>query len=86
MGEISTLPNFREFDARVRQRFPEGGGGAGGGDVMWQQSVENRLTGLDMRIEGMRKDINGDFRWTWGIVVASFAGLLGAVARGFNWL
>jgi hypothetical protein len=85
MGNVSMLPKFREFDARVRQRFSEGGGN-GGGDVMWQQSVENRLTGLDLRIEGMRKDINGDFRWTWGGMVVGVLTLLGTMAAGFGWL
>jgi hypothetical protein len=48
----------------------------------WQQTVETRLSELRQDI----RDLRGDFRWTWGLMITLFAAMLGAMAKGFGWL
>jgi hypothetical protein len=65
----------------------------GGGMDAWQQSVESRLAQLhadlmDVRgeVRVLRGEMGGWFRWLIGLLVVSFAAVLGVMARGFDWL
>lgn len=76
-----------------RRRRQRGGGGSGGGTGAWQQSVENRLAQLhadimDVRgeVRALRGEMGGWFRWLIGLLVISFAAILGVMGRGFDWL
>lgn len=62
-----------------------GSGNGGGGMDPWQSSVESRLTSLGQDVRDLRKDMNGDFRWTWGLLVAGLIGLGTMMAHGFGW-
>jgi hypothetical protein len=81
------------LERRRRQRRRGGGASGGGGMDAWQQSVENRLSQLDGHVLDLRTDIRGlrtemgaHFRWLYGLLVLSFAAVLGVMARGFGWL
>ena len=64
------------------------------------ERLEKRLDGMDARLDRMDgrldrivSDQRSDFRWVVGIlfggfgtVLASYLGLLGVMAHGFNWL
>lgn len=78
-------PWLENSDREIRRRFGHSGDDGGDGH-MWEQSVENRLGALDQRIEALRSDMNRDFRWTWGGMIAGLILLLGVLAKGFGWL
>jgi hypothetical protein len=70
-----------------------GGSGSGGGVDAWQQSVESRLAQLhtdlvDVRgeVRALGSEMGGWFRWLIGLLVISFAAMLGVMARGFGWV
>ena len=78
--------------SRIEARLERFGSGGGGMDA-WQQSVENRLSQLDGHVLDLRTDIRGlrtemgaHFRWLYGLLVLSFAAVLGVMARGFGWV
>lgn len=83
--ELSDSPDTQLLDERIAQaldqaakagRIETGGGGdhTGGMDA-WQQSVENRLTNLDRKIDR-------NFTITWGGIIG--LGLIGV--GGFAWM
>lgn len=79
----SVVPeNWRaEYARSAVEQFDRLGGG-NGGNSMWQQSVENRLSQIHQDI----RDLRSDFRWTWGGMVIGGIGFLGVLAKGFGWL
>lgn len=59
----------------------------------WQQSVENRLTGIDQRllniqgqIDDLRRDLRGEIRTVLYGGIAAVVALAGMMARGFGWI
>jgi len=56
--------------------------------VLEQIAADTRsiLERLDKRLDRMEDRQGADFRWMLGVMLAQFAGLLGAMAHGFHWL
>ena len=86
MGSVHNLLDNPEFERRVLKRYGRFGGNGSGGDDMWQQSVESRLTELGTRLENLRSDMRSDFRLTWALTIGGILGLAGLMAKGFGWL
>ena len=85
MTDIVPHPKVDEYEKRVGERFQQYGGN-GGGNGMWQQSVESRLGELRQDIRDLRSDMNKDFRWTWGGMAGGVLLVLGVLAKGFGWI
>lgn len=57
-------------------------------DLLYEQRmtrVETALENLSNDVKEIKKDIKTDFRWIFGIILASNAGLFGLMAHGFKW-
>jgi uncharacterized coiled-coil protein SlyX len=50
------------------------------------ERLENRFDRMDDRLMAIDAHHRADFRWLLGLMLAGFAGLLGAMAHGFHWL
>lgn len=84
-------PDTRILDARIGQMLAErfatlerrGGGGHDSGMDAWQASVENRLTAISSRLDGLGTKIDSQFKWVLGVYGAGFTFLLGALTLGY---
>jgi hypothetical protein len=47
--------------------------------------VETALENLSHDVREMKKDMKSDFRWIFGIIIGSNAGLFALMAHGFKW-
>lgn len=52
--------------------------------------IERRMDALDKRVDDGLREVRSaqhtQLYWTLGVTLGGFAGLLGAMARGFGWL
>ena len=82
MTKVVPHPKIDEYRTRIGEHFQQYGGN-GGGNGMWQESVENRLADLSTRLENLGREMRTNFLWTWAGLAVMFVILAGLSIQGY---